>query len=655
MHPVLMRILHDRGYDSPEKIDAYLNPPFSALNSPFLMGGMYEAVSRFRNAVETGLKIGIFADSDLDGITSLAVLHELLSRMQREVFIRYLKNDENYGLSREIIDEFLANGVQLMITVDSGTRDRAEISYARSRGMDVIVTDHHEQDTELPDAVVLNPKKTGCGYPFKHLAGVGVAFKFCLAVLMSYQPSYRKKFIIITGNVAGSLLSVVQDGMVASSISSDDFDQMTAAIRQVGTDETILVHDDPSLAGMLSELFPGRQVYDMPDFFKKIARTATSSIDVRANINVDPAEKSAILASFLLEAQTASSGKITDFINSVLGLVAIGSVADVIPLVGENRALVKSGIYILNSRNHQAISMLLNGDSITSRTIGWSIAPLLNTPGRLGKTELAVRFFIEKDRNALKGVIAEIKALNENRRSFINDFCAKAIVDINSGSHIIRDRIIFIKTGDIPDGYAGLIANRISDEIGMPTIIAVLPGKNGIIKGSGRSHAGGNFFSVVEQFRERFDRIGGHENAFGFTIHAGHIDEIILLIAASMKEIIDNEHHARVDAELDLSQISVDFIRQVALLEPFGAGNEEPLFISRNLLFETFVQFGKNHGRFVPGGREGLAAIGWGLGSLMKDFFESGKPLDIVYRLENNAFNGSVSPRMIIQTISYSA
>jgi single-stranded-DNA-specific exonuclease len=351
LDPVIIQILHSRGFDTPEKIDSFLNPQLSGTHSPFLIDGMHDAVARFRMAIESDQKIGIFADSDLDGITSLAIIHMLLSRMKKEPFIRYLKNDENYGLTREIIDEFKSNGVQLMITVDSGTRDIAEIAYARSLGLDVIVTDHHEQDTDLPDAIILNPKKIACGYPCKNLAGVGVAFKLCLAILMSYQPSYNKFFIIISESVSGNMLSVIFNGIVQETRYCPDFQGIIDAIRQIGAIEGILVYDDPSLVELLSANFMDKRIYDLADFIKRIVKIDFSSIDnlieTSAALDLNDHEKSSFLNSIFLEAQMTGSDKITEFINTVLGFVAIGSVADVIPLVGENRLLVKRGIEIL--------------------------------------------------------------------------------------------------------------------------------------------------------------------------------------------------------------------------------------------------------------------------------------------------------------------
>ena len=507
--------------------------------------------------------------------------------MKIESFIRYLKNDENYGLTNEIIDEFKANGVRLMITVDSGTRDIAEISYARSLGIEVLVTDHHEQDSMLPDAVVINPKTTGCGYPFKHLAGVGVALKVCIAFLMSYVPSFNKYFMLIADADFGYMISVFRDGIVVDAMKVADFDAIAETIRRFDEYAAILVYDDMALVEMLSDGFRDIKVFDLLDFISHIVKTDISGIENfsrrSAARRMSDDEKMSCLNSIFLDAQISGSEKISDFINSSLGLVAIGSVADVIPLTGENRLLVKRGIDMLNRKRHRSIALLLNGEQINSRTIGWSIAPLLNTPGRIGRTELAVRFFLESDRAALKKIISEIRSLNDDRRSFINEFCSETFREIQQGSINGRDHLIVIKTDRIPDGFAGLVANRISDETGKPVIVAVLPGKQGLIKGSGRSRSGGLFFSIVERFRDRFERIGGHENAFGFTVPAGDIDGIMQSINEALEGITACDTTPSIDCVLDTGHITCELIEQLSRLEPFGAGNEEPIFISRNV------------------------------------------------------------------------
>jgi single-stranded-DNA-specific exonuclease len=653
----IVRILHSRGYDSPEKIDLFLNPRLADMNSPFLMCGMYDAVARMRKAIDAGERIGIFADSDLDGITSLAVLHTLLSWIKIDPFIRYLKDDENYGITRDIIDEFHHERVTLLITVDSGIRDVDEIAYARSLGMDVIVTDHHEQDAALPDAIIINPKINTCRYPFKHLAGVGIAFKFCHALLLSYLPSFNRLFIIISHDNDGYSASTIRNCIVESLYMDAGMENLLQIISSLGAGDTLL-YSGESLPGVLREACSNAKIHSFLDFVRGILKSNDTTIDGicdRLSINrITYHDEIGLLNKIFLETQFAGSEKVSDFIDSVVGLVSIGSIADVIPLIGENRVLVKTGIDRLNSVKHPAISKLINGDAVNARTIGWGIGPLLNTPGRIGKTELTVRFFIEKDLRALDAIISEIKSLNETRKNFINQFCAKIIRDIDAGKIPAVGSLVYIKTGDIPDGYAGLVANRIADATGKPVIVAVLPGKNGIIKGSGRSRGGMEFFSRVEKLRERFERVGGHENAFGFTARDTDVDDIIREIGHSLDPRPAGPDRSDTCWELDPGTITPAFINDIARLEPFGNGNTEPVFVSRGVRFESFVQFGNGHGKYILSEFNTLVAVGWGMAPLMMDCFNTGRAIDVTYRLENNTFNGTVTPRMIIQAIQIS-
>jgi single-stranded-DNA-specific exonuclease len=190
-------ILFSRGIRRKEEINTFLFPELNNFHSPFLMTGIPEAVSRIRKALEKKELIAIFADSDLDGITSLTILYDLLSKCGSTPEIRYPKNKEGYGLTCDIIDEFIESGISLLITVDSGIRDIDEIKYAASKGIETIITDHHEPDTIYPDAIIINPKMPYCIYPFKDLAGVGVALKLAHALLFSYTAGYNKKFILI--------------------------------------------------------------------------------------------------------------------------------------------------------------------------------------------------------------------------------------------------------------------------------------------------------------------------------------------------------------------------------------------------------------------------------------------------------------------------
>lgn len=658
INTVITGILHSRGYDTPEAIDAFLHGSLADMHSPFLFGGMRQAVARMRRAIDDRERIGIFADSDLDGISSLALMHYLFSRMKIEPFLRYLRDDENYGITMDIIDEFRDNGVTLIITVDSGTRDVSEIAYARSLGIDVIVTDHHEQDRELPDAIVINPKAAGSGYPFKNLAGVGVAFKLAHAILMSYLPSYNRLFMIIAGTGEAYDVSHVRDCIIENSSRGIDARRLKEMIAATGPDDFILVHDGNAAARIRSDS-AGRKIHDFVGFIAGITGCRASDLEglqrtMTIKRKIYP-EAIGLLNKIFMETQLAGSEKVRDYIDSVIGLVAIGSIADVINLTGENRILVRAGLDNLGRTRHQALGMLINGEKIDSRFIGWTIAPLLNTPGRLGKTDLTVKFFITKDAGVLRNVISEIRELNEERRIFVKQFCATVMENIVSGSQESGGRLIHIKTDRIPDGYAGLIANRIADVTGKPVVVTVLPGRDGVVKGSGRSRGGSLFFSHFGKYTERFERIGGHENAFGFTARAEEVDEIVRLVGQDMEDEPAHQNgETEVDCEIDMARITAGFIDDLRLLEPYGNGNREPVFMARALLFETFQQFGNDHGKYLLSEYNPLVAIGWGMGLKMKDFFETGKPLDVIFRLENNYFNGRISPRMIILDIRLS-
>ncbi len=652
INPVIMGILHSRGYNDTQGIGAFLHGSLADMHSPFMFESMRQAVTRIRKAIDDRERIGIFADSDLDGITSLALMHNLFSKMKIEPFLRYLKDDENYGITRDIIDEFRGNAITLIITVDSGTRDVAEIAYARSLGIDVIITDHHEQDRDLPEAIIINPKLEGSRYPFKNLAGVGVAFKLTHAILLSYLPSYGRLFLIIDGTGEKYNVSFIRDLIIEKIESGIDEERLKELAGSTESDDFILVHDVQA-AERIRSLCPGRNIHNYVGFITGITGRKASDLDeiqrtmtIKRKFYPDAID---LLNKIFMETHMAGSEKVMDYIESAIGLVAIGSIADVISLTGENRILVRAGIENLARTRHQALGMLINGEKIDSRFIGWTIAPLLNTPGRLGKTELTVDFFIEKDPAILRNLISEIRDLNEERRIFVKQFCGTVIENIEAGSQESAGRLIHIKTDSIPDGYAGLIANRIADVTGKPVIVTVLPGRNGIVKGSGRSRGGSQFFSHFGKFTDRFERIGGHENAFGFTVRAEQVDEIVRLVERELgEEPAHLEDEMEVDCELDIACITTRFINDLQLLEPYGNGNREPLFMVRNIIFEAFQQFGNNHGKYILSDYNTLVAIGWGMGSEMKSLFETGKPLDLKVRLENNYFNGKVSPRMII-------
>ncbi|MCP4130156.1 MAG: single-stranded-DNA-specific exonuclease RecJ [bacterium] len=684
----LAAMLCARGIEEPEQVFRFLYPGFSDLHSPFRLKGAHEAVARIRQALEKREKIGVFADSDLDGLTSLVILHTLFARMNVDIFYRFPKNDETYGLSRTIIDEFKKENVDLVITVDSGIRDVEEISYGKSCGIDFIISDHHEQDTDLPDAIIVNPKQDECGYPFKSLAGVGVAFKLGHAVLLSYLPGYNRLFMLIAEDGDFASVSCIRNSIVETmeeQVSSEEQEKRIAALDE--HDRVIVFgrNRDKERALELQEKFPDRKIYKLEDFIQPLLRSPASQE------KIDPEKLSieeiaglfsrkgaprkmpfmgtmTLVNKIFLDIQAKSSAKIYDFLCSVMGFVSIGTIADIMPLVEENRSLVKLGLEFLSRTEHRGLSVLLEDlfmqkeqygstgtqkKTVSSKMVGWDIAPLLNTPGRFGKSSLTADFFLENDPEKIASIITAIKTMNKERKDLVKELFTDIIEEIKSSAHEMEQSLIFVQSEKVPDGLSGLLANRICNDLNKPVILISTPGKEGVVKGSGRSSGDFDFFSFVEALAHKFERLGGHKQAFGFSVKLEAIDEIIEELQRQIAQQYTGGEKTKIDLELGIEQIDSSFIDSLAFMEPYGKDNEEPLFLTRNVLIEEFTRFGKekNHGRYTIKTGNNIRAIGWKLADEMEQFFNNNSSLDIVYRLENNEYNGYVNPRMIIVDI----
>lgn len=658
---LIASILYGRGIRTPRSVSDFLEPCVSDLHSPFLLNGMHDAVARLRRALDSGEKIAIFSDSDIDGITSLTIIHDLLKKLKSPAYTRYPRDREGYGLTREIVDEFRDRGITLVITVDCGIRDIAEIGYARGCGIDFIVTDHHEPDTELPAAILINPRLEKSSYPFRDLAGVGVAFKFAHAMLWSYQLSYNVRFVIISSSDGGFYYTFVRNGIVTVN------DPLENSSVEWFVSSILLPSDHVVLAGCgdeVRELVSSRGLPGVSDLFrlankfmKKDYRSHDECIKglaplfrLRAFPGVRDHDMSVRV---FLELQLRSSDRVFGLLREYIPLVAVGTIADIMPVRGENRQMISYGIAVLNSgMGHAGLREITGSARVSSRSISWDIAPLLNTPGRMGLTDLAVEFFLTEDIERTRELIGQISELNRERKKIVSGTIEK--IKTESAGMESDDGFFYFADDSIKDGLAGLIANRIADDIKKPVIIMSGPDLNGHIKGSARSYGRYNFLSHVEPLSEMFERLGGHAQAFGFTLRKENIETVMQSIARSVGKGNPRDDTIRIDALLDHSAIDSQLIERLSLLEPYGRDNEEPLFLSTNISVGSFQRFGTdlNHGKYIIGSN--IQAIGWHMAEIMYDFSSSGRELDIVYKLENNRYQNRLYPRMVIIDIDYS-
>ncbi len=659
----IISILQSRGMFQEEEILNYIFPELNSLHSPFLLHGIYEGIKRLKTAILTSEKIAVFGDSDLDGITSLTIINNVLSKAGCVPLIRYPKAKESYGLTCSIIDEFIKEQITLVITVDSGIRDTEEIKYGRENGIDFIVTDHHEPDTILPDAIIINPKQHECLYPFKELAGVGVAFKFVQAFLYSYTSGFNLNFLLIYKEEVSFSLAFVKNGIIKKELSADKdniVELLTTLISP--SDYIVLLNSESlSLASIIKSMHNGIVITD----FKKIAESISDknfennktmldilSTEFRINVGNCKGEYNLYLKLFI-ELQLRSSSKITAVLQEYIVLVTIGTIADIMPLYGENRQLVKYGLSTINSgRGHKGILSLTGKTNVTSKFISWNIAPLLNAPGRMGKSGMTVDFFLEQNSDRIAEIVVSIQKINDDRKKMVNDIIEK-IRDDNTKA-IINDNIFFYMHEEILDGLAGLIANRIADDLKKPVIIATGSDINGIVKGSARSSGNFDFFKYTAGASPLFERIGGHAQAFGFTAEVGKIKEIATAINNAISDNFIPEKTIHVDSVIEVDDICTNFIKNLFILEPFGKCNEEPVFAIKNVKIESFNTFGNSgvHGKYQIRGN--IQAIGWNMFEKMSKFYNSKKNVDLIFKLENNDYLGKLYPRMSLIDIDFS-
>ena len=473
-------VLVSRGVSSAEQAALALERERKLTHSPFLMRDMDRAVARVQDALARGEKIAVFGDYDVDGITATCLLTDYLrSRGAKVVMHIPGRFDEGYGLSNEAIRALAGEGVRLIVTVDCGITGVEETDFANSLGVDVVITDHHECKETLPAAVaVVDPHRPDCGYPFKHLAGVGVALKLVLA---------------LGGN-------------------------------------------------------------DREDAL--FARYCT--------------------------------------------LAAIGTIADVMRMEDENRAIVSMGLETIDRSDFVGLHALLRevglaGKPLSSIQVGFVLAPRINAAGRMGRAALAAELLLTDDEREAEEKARELCDLNRERQAVEQEIYAKAVEQLEQLPPDEKYALV-LSSEDWHQGVVGIVASRLSEKYSCPSFMIHLQG--GVGKGSCRSYGGFNLFSALEACSDLLLGFGGHEFAAGFTIEEGNIPAF----RRKMNKYV-REHTGRVmpvssltvDAELTRpALVTLDEVERLAELEPYGAGNDRPVFCLCGALLESAQGVGQN-------------------------------------------------------------
>lgn len=537
---LVLRILYNRGLQTPSEIEDFLNPKYEKLHNEFLFKDMKKAVDRILKAIRNKEKIIIYGDYDADGVTSSAILFKILQvcGANVDVFIPH-REDDGYGLNVKRLQEFIDNKVNLLITVDCGITNIEEIDLANENNLDVIITDHHEPLEKLPKAyAIIDPKVKDDKYPCRFLSGAGVAYKLAGAVLR------------------------------------------------------------------------------------------------HANV------KSAELKNW---------GGVEGFMKWMLDLAAIGTVADVVPLLDENRLLVKFGLKVLGQTRRPGLIKLaevagLDLKRADSYMIGYQISPRLNSAGRLNHASLSFRLLITDDFHEAEKLAYELNKTNSDRQRLTEEAIVKVREQL---AEQIEKQMFFVYNENIQAGIIGLVAGRLCEEFYRP--IMVMTKVKEKIVGSGRSI---EYFNIVETLFANghlLSRFGGHAQACGFAMNEEknltEFQNNILQLAQNSLRNLDLKPIMEIDAEVTLADLTLPLVKTLNMFEPFGEGNEKPRFLLKNLKITAMDYFGDSgkHLRLMVK-EESSPLVSKFLAFFFKDKFsfelKVGDYIDAVVEARLNVWNG---------------
>lgn len=702
----LAKILVNRGIKDVSSAEQFLNPDIANLFNPFLLMDVEKSIHRLKQAIDRKEKILIYSDGDVDGITGLAIAKSALDSWGGNT-LWYVPGDEGYGLDKEIISHYQQLGVKLILTVDCGISALEEIAYAQGQGIDVIVTDHHEPQQELPAAYALvNPKRSDSGYPFSELAGCGVAFKLGQALTFSASPYLDKSFAVLDIETTGFhpwLDEIIEIGAVeiinwkerinfhslikpeknispsASAyhgiteqmcLSASPLKEVLVKFLDFIGDKIIVLHNKEFILGFINYALEKNQlpkisgeVIDTLEFSRQHFPFHSHTLEY---LSKELGFVSPVRHRALTDARSTAHifqrlVELTDldmkfFIQEQLDLVCLGTIADSVPLVGENRILAKEGIKSLSRTKRPGLAVLRDyfsptGKKISSKTINWGIIPLLNAPSRRSKAALAVDLLLAPNREKAREVLDQIVLLNEERRRLQSENLEKFTYQLLQQCDPINDRIFVVVAHNLEPGVTGVVASRISRQYWRPVVLLIASGEE--VVGSGRSIPGLNLVEAFSHCQDLLIKFGGHKLAAGLTLALDKVEQFRQRLKNFAKDTLKDEDlipKITVDAEIDNSFISTKFIEELKNLEPYGVGNAVVNFLLQKAKLKSYaaVGSGSKHLRLNLEGKDiTLNAIGWNMAERIQELKEASL-MDIVFQLELNIWQERESAQIIL-------
>lgn len=534
--PLIASLLVNRGLDDYETARNFLNTETQEFHDPFLLEDMEKVVQRIETAIQHEEKILVFGDYDADGVSSTTVMVTALQEKGAKVDF-YIPNrfTEGYGPNETAFRQASDNGFSVIITVDTGISALHEADVAKELGVDLIITDHHEPGPVLPDAfAIIHPKKETCPYPFKDLAGVGVAYKVAHA-LLGKNPEH------------------------------------------------------------------------------------------------------------------------------LLEVAAIGTIADLVPLVDENRLIASKGIKKMQQTKRVGLKALLQKcgvelHTITEETIGFSIGPRINAVGRLDNADPAVHLLMTEDAEEAKELAEEMEAYNKERQQIVTQITEEAIKQVEEMYPPDENSFLIVTGHNWNAGVIGIVASRLVDRFYRPTIVLSLDEEKGLAKGSARSIPGFDLFENLSTCRDILPHFGGHPMAAGMTLKLENVDELRNRMKTIADTILTEEDFTpitEVDIECELNEVTLETIEQLEKLAPYGVANPKPKVLVKGALPQQIRQIGNksNHLKLVIE-KEGsvLDCVGFGFGETYHHVSPIAS-LDVLGELAINEWNNFRKPQLFVKDL----
>ncbi|OQY39291.1 MAG: single-stranded-DNA-specific exonuclease RecJ [Spirochaetaceae bacterium 4572_7] len=680
---LLASLLVRRNITDPDDIKFFLENDSRYLHNPFLFKDMEDVVDRVHVAIDEGEKILIFGDKDVDGVTSTVILYEALETLGLDVIWRVTVGDNGYGLSTETVEEAYKNNISLIFTVDCGITNFESINMAKDMGMDVIILDHHNQRPgELPKALsIINPKLDDSTYPFSGLAACGVVSKVLWALSFSFLDTLYKSnicFLDITESngvveiTASKLYNLLSISRVSVNLdcSLEDKERLVNFLQG----EQILIYNEGSLSNILKDFFGSGYNINLLNIMPEIQRVLPG---VGGRPLGDLLEKSKmklyspngftqmdlIENLFITYVERRYSEKFTMFTDS-LDLVALGTVADMMPVKDENRILIKKGLKLLRSSKREGLQALLLkqnllGKNITSKDISWVIAPVINSAGRMKKANMAVELLICKDRDMKHKLTLDVLAVNKERRELSDSLWLSCFTQLNESFEEFNNKIVFAYHDDMIKGITGIIAAKALSVFSVPGIVLARDGE--FVVGSIRSRGELNIGTLMVNCGSMILEWGGHKSAAGFRLKYSDMPKLKALLKKEIKKegIIDkvnrNNKSVKVDASIPNSYLNPGIIDIYDTFEPFGDGNPQLTLTTKGVKIIDINFMGKGEKKHLKMlleiGEQRWPGIFWNAAELVGTEFTKDDVVNIAYRVERNFYGGNETLQLIILDI----